>query len=120
MKKINHDRKQRKKMRVRDAIVGTPECPRLSVHRSNKYVYVQAIDDTNKVTLASFSSRSLSKKEDAVKMKKGEMARATGKELAKLLLAKKIARGVYDRGMYIYLGRVKQVAEGLREGGIAI
>ena len=94
-------------MRVRAKISGTPERPRLSVFRSAKHIYAQIIDDVNGVTLASASS-----------MEKGfegfggnkEAARKVGEAVAKAV--------VFDRSGYIYHGRVKELAEGAREGGL--
>ena len=99
-------------MRVRAKISGTPERPRLSVFRSAKHIYAQIIDDVNGVTLASASS-----------MEKGfegfggnkEAARKVGEAVA---LAKGISEVVFDRSGYIYHGRVKELAEGAREGAL--
>ena len=99
-------------MRVRAKISGTPERPRLSVFRSAKHIYAQIIDDVNGVTLASASS-----------MEQGfggnkEAARKVGEAVAKAALAKGISEVVFDRSGYIYHGRVKELAEGAREGGL--
>lgn len=117
MKTITTDRKLRRKKRVSSKIRGTGETPRISVYRSSKFIYAQAIDDVARVTLCSFSAKKLDGK---TKLKKSEAAKQVGIGLAGLLKEKKIAKAVFDRGIYLYLGRVKQVAEGLREGGIQI
>lgn len=87
--------------------------PRIVVFRSNKYIYAQAIDDVKRVTLASSSSKGIAGK-------KGDQAKAAGVKLAEILKGKKIEKGVYDRSSYTYLGRVKALCDGLREGGIKI
>ena len=105
----------RRHKRVRGKISGTPERPRLDVFRSNMHIYAQIIDDVNGVTLASASS-----------MEKGfegfggnkEAARKVGEAVAKAALAKGISEVVFDRSCYIYHGRVKELAEGAREGGL--
>ncbi len=118
MNKITHDRKLRRVRRVRAGITGTHEIPRISVFRSNKYIYVQAIDDVKKVTLVASSTFSLDKKENIAT--KTAQAFLVGKQLAQKLATKKISKGVFDRGGHAYLGRVKALAEGLREGGLKI
>ena len=101
--------------RVRSKISGTPECPRLDVFRSAKHIYVQIIDDVNGVTLASASS--LEKDFGAYGGNK-EAAKKVGEIIAKRALEKGIENVVFDRGGYIYHGRVKELAEGAREGGL--
>lgn len=117
MKQVTVDRKTRRKMRVSSNIKGTESRPRISVFRSSKYIYAQAIDDVKRVTICSFSSKDIETKE---KVNKAEAAKKVGVELAALLKAKKIEKGVFDRGAYTYLGRVAKLAEGLREGGLII
>ncbi len=101
-------------------ILGDTKKPRISVFRSNKYTYAQAIDDQTKKTIAGISSLNLSKSKDYKRDKKGSEAKRVGFELAKALREKKIETAVFDRGQYPYKGRIKSVAEGLREGGIKI
>jgi len=117
MKHTTIDRKLRRKRKIRAKIVGSKEKPRISVYRSNRYLYGQAIDDGNMVTLASYSSLVLKPK---TKIKKAEEAKLIGKELAKILKSKKIKEAVFDRNTYGYKGRVKEFCEGLREEGIQI
>jgi len=112
--KVNLDKKLRKKRRIGSKIEGNANRPRVSVFRSNRYIYAQAIDDEKRVTLAAFSSLKMGK------MKKIEQAREVGKKLAKILKSKKINKVVFDRNVYVYKGRVKALAEGLREGGIEV
>lgn len=99
--------------RVRSKISGTAECPRLNVFRSNKNIYAQIIDDINGVTLVAASSLELEgnggNKETAFKV---------GKAIAEKAAQKGITEVVFDRGGYIYHGRVKELAEGAREGGL--
>ena len=101
--------------RVRAKISGTPEMPRLNVFRSEANIYAQVIDDVNGVTLASASSL-----DKAIEGYGGNIAAATavGKLVAERAQAKGIETVVFDRGGYLYHGRVKALAEGAREGGL--
>jgi len=115
MKKyITTERKLRRKKRVSMNIIGTADKPRISVYRSAKYVYVQAIDDIAEKTLCAAHSKTIPN------AKKAEEAFETGKKLGVILKEKNIAKAVFDRGPYTYLGRVKRLAEGLREAGIQV
>lgn len=121
MKTITTDRVERKIRKVRSKIKGTVDRLRISVFRSNRYIYAQVIDDVMKVTITQSSSLELKDhKKDSVRLKKTEDGKKVGIELAKKLLKKNIKKGVFDRGSYSYNGRVKALAEGLREGGIEI
>ncbi len=108
---------QRKKrhVRVRGKISGTPERPRLSVFRSNANIYAQIIDDVNGVTLASAST--LDKEFEGAAGNK-EAAKKVGQMLAERAKAKGIAAVVFDRSGYIFHGRVAELAEGARDGGL--
>ena len=101
--------------RVRAKISGTPEMPRLNVFRSEANIYAQVIDDVNGVTLASASSL-----DKAIEGYGGNVAAATavGKLVAERAKAKGIETVVFDRGGYLYHGRVKALADGAREGGL--
>ena len=112
--------KLNRQKRVRAKIHGSMNKPRLSVFRSNKFIYVQAIDDGTRKTISSFSNSDLKKDTDFKKGKKRDDSKKIGIELAKKLIEKKISSGVFDRGSYAYNGRVKAIAEGLREGGLKI
>ena len=101
--------------RVRAKISGTPECPRLNVFRSAKHIYAQIIDDVNGVTLAAASTMD---KEFEGAGGNAEAAREVGQMIAKRAIDKNIKDVVFDRGGYIYHGRVKELAEGAREGGL--
>ena len=101
--------------RVRAKISGTPERPRLCVYRSLANISAQIIDDVNGVTLASASS--MDKDFEGVGGNT-EAAREVGTKIAERALAKNITEVVFDRGGYLYHGRVKELAEGAREGGL--
>lgn len=101
--------------RVRAKISGTPECPRLDVFRSNSNIYAQLIDDVNGVTLAAASSN---EKDFGANGGNCEGARKVGQLIAERAMAKNITEVIFDRGGYVYHGRVKELAEGAREGGL--
>lgn len=109
-------RAQRRAFRVREKLKKINTAPRVSVFRSLSQTYVQLIDDAKGVTLASASTVSL---KDVTGDKKVQ-ARAIGKEIASKAKGLKIDVVVFDRGSYRYHGRVREVAEGLREGGLAV
>ncbi len=116
---VNRDRNKRRKMRVRGKLEGTAVRPRVSVFRSNKYMYAQAIDDAAGRTVAHASSVKVTKDKSHA-LKKSEAALAVGEELGRILLKKKIELALFDRGRFAYHGRVAQVAEGLRKAGIKV
>ena len=101
--------------RVRSKVVGSSERPRLSVYRSGKHVFLQLIDDEKGKTLFSASDKSLRGKK---KITKSELSFETAKALAKKAIESGIKKIVFDRGGYIYKGRVQKIAEGAREGGL--
>ena len=101
--------------RVRGKISGTPERPRLAVYRSNAHISAQIIDDVNGVTLV--SANTYEKNFEGIGYNK-EAARKVGNTLAQRALEKGISAVVFDRGGYIYHGRVSELAEGAREGGL--
>jgi large subunit ribosomal protein L18 len=108
----------RRKVSIRKRISGTPERPRLTVFRSAKHIYAQAIDDTTNTVLASASDLEEAVKAEANGKKKAEKAKLVGQAVAKKLIAKNITTVVFDRNGYIYHGRVSAVADGAREGGL--
>ncbi|MEI6532260.1 MAG: 50S ribosomal protein L18 [Candidatus Roizmanbacteria bacterium] len=118
MKDVNISRTNRRKSRVSRKMFGTTDRPRVNIFRSSKYIYAQVIDDTLRKTLMSSSSLNIENKED--KKTKSIIAKEVGIHLAKKLLGVNIKQVVFDRSMYSYNGRVKQLAEGLREGGIQV
>lgn len=107
------ERRQRIKFRIRKIVSGTAANPRLSVFRSNKEIYAQIIDDVNGVTLAAASSR-----EAGAKGTKIEIAAAVGKLIADKAQKAGISTVSFDRGGYLYHGRVKSLADGARESGL--
>ena len=113
----NADRVQRH-ARVRKKITGTAEMPRCSVYRGLDDMYVQVIDDVKGVTLVSASTMEKAVKEQIKDMTKTEAAKVVGAAAAKKALAAGIETVVFDRGGYIYTGRVKGVADGAREAGL--
>jgi large subunit ribosomal protein L18 len=113
----NADRKERH-IRVRKKVSGTAEKPRLNVYRSLSHIYVQIIDDVSGVTLCSASTMEKNIKALTEGKSKEEQAKIVGIEAAKKALAKGIENVVFDRGGYIYTGRVKNVADGAREAGL--
>ena len=116
--KIYKSKSERRKVRIRSKIKGTSNRPRLTVFRSNKYIYAQLVDDTKGQTLINLSD-TLLKTKDSKKTKTAK-ASEVGKKLAELSKEKGIKEAVYDRGSYRYHGRVKALAEGAREGGLKI
>jgi len=112
--------RERREKRVRSKIFGTEARPRLSVFRSSRYIYVQAIADDVGKTLAQASTLNKELKEGSKGLKKIEAAREVGKMLAKDMLSKNIKEAVFDRGRFLYHGRVKRLAEGVREMGIKL
>lgn len=101
--------------RVRGNISGTPEIPRLNVFRSRSNIYAQIIDDVNGVTLVAAASN---EKDFGATTGNCEEARRVGKLVAERAAEKGIKQVVFDRGGYVYHGRVKELAEGAREGGL--
>ena len=107
--------RQARHKRVRGKIHGTAECPRLNVYRSLKHIYAQLIDDVNGVTLASASSMDKGFEGNGGNV---EGARKVGEMIAKNAADKGISEVVFDRGGYLYHGRVQALAEGARENGL--
>ncbi|HEY58437.1 MAG TPA: 50S ribosomal protein L18 [Anaerolineae bacterium] len=108
----------RRHLRVRKKISGTPERPRLNVFRSLNHIYAQIIDDVAGVTLVSASTIDRELRPQMQGLKKTEQARLVGQALAQRALAKGITKVVFDRGGYKFIGRVKALADGAREGGL--
>lgn len=111
--------RDKRKIRIRKKITGTPEKPRLSVYRSLKHMYAQLIDDTNHVSLVTVSTNSKALV-DAVASAEGKVdkAKLVGKEIARIAQEKNISTVVFDRNGYLYHGRVRAVADGAREAGL--
>lgn len=116
MKNIKNQKtenRERRHVRIRAKVSGTSSMPRLSVFRSSKYIYAQLIDDERGETLISVSDKGANGKN------KTERAKSAGSELAEKAKQKKINRIVFDRGGFLYAGRVKALADSMREGGIS-
>ena len=113
----NAERKRRH-VRVRKSVTGTAERPRLSVYRSTNHIYAQLIDDTKGVTLASASTIEKSVKAEIAGKTKREAAKVVGKLAAERAKEKGIETVVFDRGGYLYTGRVQSLADGAREAGL--
>jgi len=110
------DRRERLRFRIRKTVSGTAQRPRLAVFRSNKEIYAQIIDDVNGKTIIAASSRD--KDIDASKVNKVEAAKLVGKAIAERAIKAGVESITFDRGGYLYHGRVKSLAEGAREGGL--
>ncbi|HTO15681.1 MAG TPA: 50S ribosomal protein L18 [Edaphocola sp.] len=116
MSSTKKDRRKKIHYRIRKNVSGSSSCPRLSVFRSNKDIYVQLIDDTNGFTLGAASSRQ--KDISAEAGNKTEKAALVGKAIAAKAKELGIESVVFDRSGYLYHGRIKAVADGAREGGL--
>jgi len=122
---IKNEKRLRLKGKIRSKVSGTATLPRLSVYRSNKFIYGQVIDDTKGATIVSISdmqtkAKGAAKKSDAKKESgnKRASARAMGMEISKLAIEKGIKKVVFDRNGFKYTGRIKEFADGAREGGL--
>ncbi len=109
-------RRNKIRRRIRGSLSGTAARPRLSVFRSNKGIYAQLIDDTNGTTITAASSRDSGI--TSAKANKTETAKLVGKMIAEKAIKAGVETVCFDRGGYLYHGRVKQLAEGAREGGL--
>ena len=115
--------RQKRHARVRKTITGTAETPRMNVYRSLNHIYVQVIDDRagdakGGVTLAAASTMEKAVKEKVAGLSKTDAAKVVGATAAERAMAKGIETVVFDRGGYLYTGRVKAVADGAREAGL--
>lgn len=111
--------RDKRKIRIRKKVTGTPVLPRLSVYRSLNHIYAQLIDDSNGLAICAVSTKSKTiAAEIAAAEGKVAKARLVGKAIAELAQSKNIASVVFDRNGYLYHGRIQAVAEGAREGGL--
>ena len=115
--------RQRRHARVRKTVVGTAEAPRMNVYRSLNHIYVQVIDDRagnekGGVTIAAASTMDKAVKEKIAGLNKTDAAKVVGAIAAERAMAKGVQAVVFDRGGYLYTGRVKAVADGAREAGL--
>lgn len=113
-----NEERLRRHARVRKKISGTAETPRFNVYRSLNHIYVQVIDDVKGVTICSASTMEKEVKAEINGMTKTEVAKVVGKKAAERALAKGVKNVVFDRGGYLYTGRVQAVADGAREAGL--
>jgi len=121
--KIKLQKRNRRRAKIRARIEGTKDCPRFSVHRSNKNIFAQLIDDNTGETLVSAHTREIkaglkAKKTNEKSENQYIIETELGKLVAKKAGAKKIKQAVFDRGGYKYHGRIKAVADGARAGGL--
>jgi large subunit ribosomal protein L18 len=117
-KETRYEARRRRHARVRSKVIGTPERPRLNVYRSSQHIYAQVIDDTSGRTLVSASTLDKGLRSDIDAMEVHEQAKAVGRALAERAKAHGIEQVVFDRGGYVYHGRIKALADGSREGGL--
>jgi large subunit ribosomal protein L18 len=115
---IKAHRASRIRQRIKLKIRGTGQRPRVHVFKSNRYVYAQVVDDAARRVLATASTREKSFREQKAKTKNNEACQLLGKILAERLKSKQISRVVFDRGVYPYHGRLKALAEALRQAGM--
>lgn len=112
------ERRNKIRRRIRGTIKGTPECPRLSVFKSSKHVYLQLINDQDSATIASVSTLSPELLEDLKGKSSVESAEVLGEKLAENVIDKGVKKVVFDRSGYKYHGVIKAAAEGARKGGL--
>jgi large subunit ribosomal protein L18 len=118
--KLKTERRQRRKKRIRGKIFGTPECPRLTVFRSLKNIYAQLIDDVSGTTLVEASTRNKDTRGTIGYGGNKNAAAAVGKLLGERALAKGIKQAAFDRNGYKFHGRVKALADAVREAGVKV
>ena len=117
--KINkNEQRVKRHVRLRHDLAGTTQRPRLCVYRSLAHIYAQIIDDVKGVTLVSCNTTQKDIREKVKDMTNKEQARFVGEQIAKLAKKKKITEVVFDRGGYLYTGRVKELADGARAAGL--
>ena len=117
--KVNKNEKRVKRhVRLRHDLAGTAKRPRLNVYRTLAHIYAQIIDDDKGVTLVSCNTTQKDIREKVANMTNKEQARFVGEQIAKLAKKKKITEVVFDRGGYLYTGRVKELADGARAAGL--
>lgn len=118
MRETRNEARRRRHQRVRQKIVGTSGIPRLCVFRSLKHIYAQIIDDTVGCTLVSASSLDPEVRDQISGLNKTDQAKLVGKHLAEKALLSGVTQVVFDRGGYLYHGRVKALADASREAGL--
>jgi large subunit ribosomal protein L18 len=110
--------RERRKLRIRRKISGTPQQPRLTVFRSSKHIYAQVVDDVAGKTLAHASTLTKTLKSGLGEATKTDAAKAVGHAIAELLKKQGVSRVVFDRNGYLYHGRVRALADAAREAGL--
>lgn len=105
-------------MKLKKIIRGTDQIPRLSVFRSNKNIYIQAINDVDGTTILAYSSLNIELKESDKNSKSCDMAREVGRLFGEKLVEKNIKQGVFDKNNRLYHGRIQALADGIREAGV--
>ncbi len=113
-----NEARQRRHLRIRKSLEGTPERPRLCVFRSSIHIYAQLIDDRAGRTLAAASTLDSEIRERAAAAKKADAGKMVGQLIARRAQERGVRRVVFDRGGYVYHGRVRALADGAREGGL--
>jgi large subunit ribosomal protein L18 len=113
-----HDARKKRARRVRFNLRGTAERPRLTVFRSNSNIYAQIVDDQKGITLVTASTLDKGYRKKAGQPFNKETAREIGKRIADRAREKNVTKVVFDRGSYLYHGKIKALAEGAREGGL--
>ncbi len=116
--KDRNESRQRRHLRIRRTVRGDAGRPRLSVFRSLVHIYAQVIDDQRQQTLAAASSLDPEIRAEAAKAKKADAGKLVGRLIAQRAQAKGVRQVVFDRGGYLYHGRVRALADGAREGGL--
>ncbi|MDY6823571.1 MAG: 50S ribosomal protein L18 [Thermodesulfobacteriota bacterium] len=118
--KSKYQLRQKRRTRIRKKIHGTSDCPRLSIFKSSKHIYAQIIDDSQGVTFATASTTEKSVRDDEslAGKKKAELAAEVGALVGNRAIEKGIKQVVFDRGGFLYHGRVKAVSEGARKAGL--
>jgi len=119
LKKIDKNQKRKERhYSIRNKIVGTPERPRLNIFKSSKHIYAQVIDDATGTTLACASTQDKEIRDKVAELTKSEAAKLVGKTVGERAKDKGINTVVFDRGGYLYHGRVQLLADGARESGL--
>ena len=117
--KVNkNEQRQKRHVRLRHDLAGSKERPRLNVYRTLKHIYAQIIDDIRGITIVACNTTQKDISAKVANMTNKEAARFVGEQIAKLAKKKKITTVVFDRGGYLYTGRVKELADGARAGGL--
>ncbi len=117
--KVNkNEQRVKRHVRLRHDLAGTTQRPRLNVYRTLNHIYAQIIDDSKGVTLVACNTTQKDIREKVANMTNKEAARFVGEQIAKLAKKKKISQVVFDRGGYLYTGRVKELADGARAAGL--